>query len=60
MRRLWITLAVVGRSGLRYSAGSVTRIYQERPAIPERVVTTDGRDVVGPGSRAHCAPVCAS
>src|SRR5262245_10140957 len=49
MRRLWITLSVVVVFGFAVLGWIGTRIYQERPPIPERVVTTDGREVVGPG-----------
>src|SRR5262249_16053898 len=49
MRRLWITLSVVMLFGFAVLGWIGTRIYQEMPPIPERVVTTDGREVVGPG-----------
>src|SRR5262249_19198811 len=49
MRRLWITLGVVVVFGFAVLGWIGTRIYQEMPPIPERVVTTDGREVVGPG-----------
>ena len=49
MRRLWITLGVVVVFGFAVLGWIGTRIYQEKPPIPERVVTTDGREIVGPG-----------
>jgi nitric oxide reductase subunit B len=49
MRRLWITLGVVVVFGFAVLGWIGTRIYQEMPPIPERVVTTDGQEVIGPG-----------
>src|SRR5262245_19019082 len=49
MRRLWITLGVIVVFGFAVLGWIGTRIYQEMPPIPDRVVTTDGREVVGPG-----------
>jgi len=49
MRRLWITLGVIMVFGFGVLGWIGTRIYQEKPPIPERVVTTDGRQIVGPG-----------
>jgi hypothetical protein len=49
MRRLWIPLGVVVVFGFAVLGWIGTRIYQERPPIPDRVVTTDGREMVGPG-----------
>src|SRR5262245_41639749 len=49
MRRLWITLGVIVVFGFAVLGWIGTRIYQEMPPIPERVVTTDGREVFGPG-----------
>lgn len=50
MRRLWfgfttvlvVSFAILGWTGLR--------IYQEAPPVPERVVTTDGQEVVSRGA----------
>ena len=49
MRKLWLYAAVmvIGSFGVLGWIG--TRIYQEMPPIPERVVTTDGREVIGSG-----------
>jgi len=49
MRKLWISaLIVVGVSfGILGWIG--TKIYQEMPPIPDRVVTTDGAEVIGSG-----------
>src|SRR5262249_7550859 len=43
MRRLAIALGVVVVFGFAVLGWIGTRIYQEMPPIPERVVTTDGR-----------------
>ena len=48
MRKLWfaftavvvLSFAVLGWTGLR--------IYQQAPPVPTRVVTADGRQIVGP------------
>src|SRR5262245_28264296 len=49
MRRLWIALGVVVVFEFAVLGWIGTRIYQEMPPIPDRVVTADGREVVGPG-----------
>jgi nitric oxide reductase subunit B len=49
MRRLWITLGVVVVFEFVVLGWIGTRIYQEKPPIPGRVVTTDEREVVGAG-----------
>jgi len=49
MGRLWIALGVVVVFGFAVLGWIGTRIYQEMPPIPERVITTDGREIVGPG-----------
>jgi nitric oxide reductase subunit B len=49
MRRLWWAfwaVIVVSFTVLGWVGG---RIYQEKPPIPDRVVTTDGTEVIGPG-----------
>ena len=49
MRKLWLYAAVmvIGSFGVLGWIG--TRIYQEMPPIPERVVAADGREVIGSG-----------
>src|SRR5262245_43426196 len=49
MRRLWIVLGIVVVFGFTVLGWIGTRIYQEMPPIPDRVVTSDGRQIVGPG-----------
>jgi len=46
MRRLWISLLVVGLLSFLVLGWIGTRIYQEMPPIPDRVVTADGTVVV--------------
>jgi nitric oxide reductase subunit B len=49
MKKLWlafVAVMVVSFSVLGWIGG---RIYQEMPPLPQRVVTTDGVEVVGPG-----------
>ena len=46
MKRLWIVLAIVVTFGFSVLGWVGTRIYQEMPPIPDRVVTTDGQVVV--------------
>ncbi|MCS7316339.1 MAG: nitric-oxide reductase large subunit [Bryobacteraceae bacterium] len=53
MRKLWITLAVVVTVSFAVLGWVGTRIYQEAPPVPERVITTDGREVFGPGQIAR-------
>jgi len=49
MKRLWIALIVIVVFEFSVLGWIGTRIYQEMPPIPDRVVTTDGREVVSPG-----------
>lgn len=50
LRKLWLafTLVLVLSFGVLGWVG--VRIYQEAPPIPERVVTTTGQQVIGPGT----------
>jgi nitric oxide reductase subunit B len=48
MRRLWIALTAVLLFGFAVLGWVGTRIYQEMPPIPERVVA-DGRELIRPG-----------
>ena len=50
MNRLWWSLAVVLVFSFSILGWIGTRIYQEMPPIPERVVTSEGREVLGPGA----------
>ncbi|WP_337176478.1 nitric-oxide reductase large subunit [Paludisphaera sp.] len=49
MRRLWWAFAAVVVGSFLVLGWIGTRIYQEMPPIPDRVVTTDGRELIGPG-----------
>lgn len=49
MKKLWISFAIVFVSSFAVLGWIGTRIYQEMPPIPARVVTTDGSVVVGDG-----------
>ena len=43
MKRLWIVLAIVVTFGFTVLGWVGSRIYQEMPPIPERIVTSDGQ-----------------
>src|ERR1051326_3334446 len=49
MKKLWIIGAIVVFSSFAVLGWIGTRIYQEMPPIPDRVVTTDGHDVISSG-----------
>ncbi len=49
MKKLWIALALVCLISFAILGWIGTRIYQEMPPIPDRVVTTAGVEVVGSG-----------
>jgi nitric oxide reductase subunit B len=49
MKRLWLLLAAVNVGSFVVLGWVGSRIYQEKPPIPERVVTEDGREIIGPG-----------
>jgi nitric oxide reductase subunit B len=49
MKRLWVIGAIVVVTSFGVLGWIGTRIYQEMPPIPDRVVTTDGRDVIPVG-----------
>jgi nitric oxide reductase subunit B len=53
MKRLWIGFAVVVVVSFAILGWIGTRIYQEMSPIPDRVVTSDGRTVVGNGEIAR-------
>ncbi|MGB9605749.1 MAG: nitric-oxide reductase large subunit, partial [Bryobacteraceae bacterium] len=49
MKKLWLTLVAVVVLSFAVLSWVGTRIYQQAPPIPERVIATDGREVFGPG-----------
>src|SRR5436305_255191 len=49
MKKLWISFAVVFVLSFAVLGWIGTRIYQEMPPIPTRVVSTDGAVVIGDG-----------
>ncbi len=49
MRRYWIAFAIVVAASFAVLGWVGVRIYQEAPPIPERVVTSDGKELIGPG-----------
>jgi nitric oxide reductase subunit B len=49
IRRLWIAFGLVILGSFAVLGWVGGRIYQEAPPIPERVVTTDGQQLIGPG-----------
>ena len=50
MRRFWLAFAMVLVASFAVLGWTGVRIYQQAPPIPERIVTTDGREIVGPGA----------
>ncbi|MFO0890961.1 MAG: nitric-oxide reductase large subunit [Isosphaeraceae bacterium] len=50
MKKLWSLLIGVMLASFAVLGWVGTRIYQEMPPIPDRVVTTDGKDVIAPGA----------
>jgi nitric oxide reductase subunit B len=53
MKRLWTALVAVTIFGFVVLGWVGTRIYQEMPPIPDRVVTTDGQEVIASGDIAR-------
>ena len=49
MKKLWIAFAAVLVLSFSVLGWIGTRVYQEAPPIPDQVVTTDGKTVIGPG-----------
>ena len=49
MRNYWLAFAAVVVASFAVLGWTGVRIYQSAPPIPEHVVTTDGREVIGPG-----------
>src|SRR5688500_3000669 len=47
-RRLWIAFALVVVLSFAVLGWTGVRIYQSAPPVPQRVVTTDGRQIIGP------------
>ena len=50
MKRLWVLLAIVLTFGFTVLGWVGSRIYQDMPPIPERIVTSDGRVVASDGN----------
>ena len=50
MKRLWIVLVIVVTFGFTVLGWIGSRIYQEMPPIPERIVTSDGQVVAPEGT----------
>jgi len=50
VKRLWILLAIVLTFGFTVLGWVGSRIYQDMPPIPERIVTSDGRVVASDGN----------
>ena len=49
MRRLWLSFAAVLIASFMVLGWVGLRIYQEAPPVPERVVSSDGTQLFGPG-----------
>jgi nitric oxide reductase subunit B len=49
MRRLWIAFSAVMIVSFAVLGFAGVRIYQEAPPIPERVLTTEGEEIIAPG-----------
>jgi nitric oxide reductase subunit B len=49
IRRLWLAFGLVVGLSFAVLGWLGVRIYQDAPPVPDRVVTTDGRQVLGPG-----------
>jgi nitric oxide reductase subunit B len=47
MRRFWLAFTAVIVLSFAVLGWTGVRIYQQAPPVPERVVTTDGRQVIG-------------
>jgi nitric oxide reductase subunit B len=53
MKKLWIAGAIVVIGSFSVLGWIGGRIYQEMPPVPDRIVTTDGRDVISSGEIAR-------
>ncbi len=49
MKRLWISFALINVISFSILGWIGTRIYQEKPPIPERVASADGQTLIAPG-----------
>ncbi len=49
LRKLWVAFGLVVVLSFAVLGWTGLRIYQEAPPIPERVVTTGGRELIAPG-----------
>ena len=50
MRRYWLAFSAVLVASFAVLGWTGLRVYQEAPPIPDRVVTTDGRELIGLGA----------
>ena len=50
MRRLWLGFAAVVAISFSILGWIGTRIYQQMPPLPDRVVTNEGEEVVAAGA----------
>ena len=53
MRKLWIIGAIVVAASFAVLGWIGSRIYQEMPPIPDRVIVANGRDVIAAGEIAR-------
>ena len=49
VRKLWLAFGLVVVLSFAVLGWTGVRIYQQAPPVPDRVVTTDGRQLIGPG-----------
>lgn len=52
-RRLWLAFGAVVVLSFAVLGWTGIRIYQEAPPVPERVITSEGRELLGPGDIHH-------
>ena len=49
MKRLWLGFTLVVLASFAVLSWAGVRIYQQQPPVPERVITTSGHTIAGPG-----------
>lgn len=49
VKRAWLAFAAVVLGSFAVLLWTGVRIYQEKPPVPDRVVTTEGKELIGPG-----------
>ena len=49
MKRHWLAFAGVVAASFAVLGWAGVRVYQQAPPVPDRVITADGRVVIGPG-----------